>query len=333
MRGDPRRAGYVARLAILAAFLFAAMTVLAPDRFPTARNLSSMGFQLPELGIFAIAIAISLISGGIDLSVVSAANLSGIVAALILTGVLPADAGALATAAGVAGAIAAALATGIACGAVNGILIARAGITPILATLGTMELFMGLGFVLTKGPAIHGFPRAFLFIGSGTIVHVPAPLIVLLAVAVAASVALDRTAPGIRIRLAGTSERAALFSGIDVGQDTIRTYVATGLLAAVAGIILISRVNSAKPDYGTSYLLQAVLVAILGGVRPTGGFGSIPGLVIALLSLQFISSGFNMLRASQYLKEFAWGALLLIAMVTNAAIGGRRGRSRPASSG
>jgi len=328
MSGDPRRVRDVARLAILAAILFGAMAALAPDRFPTGRNLSSMGFQLPELGIFSIAIAISLISGGIDLSVVSAANLSGIVAALILTRVAPVGAGALATAAAMAGAIAAALATGIACGAVNGLLIARAGITPILATLGTMELYMGLGFVLTKGPAIHNFPRAFLAIGNGSILYIPAPLIVFAAVAIVASIALERTAPGIRIQLAGTNERAAWFSGIHVGRDTIRTYMATGLLSAVAGIILIARANSAKPDYGTSYLLQAVLVAILGGVRPAGGFGSIPGLVFALLSLQFISSGFNMLRESQYLKEFAWGGLLLAAMVANALAAARRTRSR-----
>ena len=101
----------------------------------------------------------------------------------------------------------------------------------------------------------------------------------------------------------------------------IKTYAISGLLAAVAGLIMIARANSASADYGSSYLLQAVLVAILGGVNPAGGFGPVTGVCLAVLGLQFLSSGFNILRYSNFAKEFAWGVLLLLVMAANWACG------------
>jgi simple sugar transport system permease protein len=97
----------------------------------------------------------------------------------------------------------------------------------------------------------------------------------------------------------------------------MKSYVLTGILASVAGIIMTARTNSAKADYGSSYVLQAVLVAVLGGVNPAGGFGSVIGLSIAVLSLQFLSSGFNMLRFSNFATEFTWGLFLLLIMGIN----------------
>ncbi len=97
----------------------------------------------------------------------------------------------------------------------------------------------------------------------------------------------------------------------------MKTYMMTGFLAGVAGIVMLTRTNSAKADYGASYILQSVLIAVLGGVDPSGGFGTIAGIVIAILSLQFLSSGFNMLRFSNFAKEFTWGIFLLFVMVFN----------------
>ena len=305
------------RLLVVLAVITLAMALANPDTFLSLRNVTSMCFQFPELGIFALAIMISLITGGIDLSVISIANLAGILAALILTQAITDQAPVQLIALWTAIAVLAAIISGMVCGIFNGWLIARVRITPILATLGTMQLFAGLCYIVTKGPAIYGYPRAFLFIGNGTLGSIPIPLLVFAAVAVATGVLLNRTVLGVSLSLLGTNETAARFSGINVNRVLLKTYMISGLLAGTAGALMIARTNSAKADYGSSYLLQAVLVAVLGGVDPKGGFGTVTGLCLSLLSLQFLSSGFSMLRFSNFAKEFAWGALLLLVMVTN----------------
>jgi simple sugar transport system permease protein len=122
----------------------------------------------------------------------------------------------------------------------------------------------------------------------------------------------------------GTNARAAMFSGINSTRVLLRTYWLAGAAAAIAGIIFLSRTNSAKPDYGSSFILLSVLIAILGGVSATGGFGSVSGMVLAILSIQFLSTGLNMLMlnlfpssAAIFFRQFAWGALLLLVMVLN----------------
>jgi simple sugar transport system permease protein len=300
-----------------------AMSLLNPGRFLTWRNFASMCFQFPELGIFSLAVMVSLITGGIDLSVISVGNFTGLLAALVLARATTADLSGIMLALCIAGAIAAALAAGALCGWVNGVLISRFAITPILATLGTMQLFMGIALVLTKGHAIAGYPEAAQYIGNGTLAGVPVPLLVFLLLAYFVQVMLVRTRLGLHLYLLGTNPVAARFSGLDVRRLLGRTYLLAALLSTVAGLVIISRTNSAKADYGSSYLLQAVLVAILGGVNPRGGFGSAWGVLLAVLALQFLSSGLNMLQLNEtvgphinnFTKEFTWGALLLLVMV------------------
>lgn len=313
------------RLLIVAAAVLVLMSVLNPGRFLTAHNFSSMCFQFPELGIFAIAVALSLISGGIDLSVISVANLTGILAASILTRASAGEVSSPVVVGCIGLAIAAALLTSAACGLINGLLISRFGIPPILATLGTMQLFVGISLVITRGHAIAGYPEAAQMIGNGTLAGIPVPLLLFLVLACLVQVALTRTRFGVSMCLMGTNPTAARFSGLDISGLSLRTYVITALLAGVAGLIIISRTNSAKADYGSSYLLQAVLVAILGGVNPRGGFGSVWGILLAVLSLQFLSSGLNMLQLNEtvgpyinnFAREFTWGALLLVVMAVN----------------
>ncbi len=329
--------GATVRLLIITVAVLVTMSLLNPGRFLTYRNFASMCFQFPELGIFALAIMLSLVTGGIDLSVISIGNLTGLLAALILARATAADLSGPMLAIYVAAAIAAALAAGALCGWINGILISRFAITPILATLGTMQLFMGVALVLTKGHAIAGYPKAAQYIGNGTLAGVPVPLLVFLLLACFVQVMLSRTRLGLHLYLMGTNPVAARFSGLDVRRLLGRTYLLAALLSTVAGLVIISRTNSAKADYGSSYLLQAVLVAILGGVNPRGGFGSAWSVLLAVLSLQFLSSGLNMLQLSEtfgpyinnFTKEFTWGALLLLVMV----LGHYSNRSRAGYSG
>jgi simple sugar transport system permease protein len=326
-RVDPK----LLRLLAAVVLIFVAMSVAMPDRFPTSGNFGSMAVQFPEIGILAIAILITMLTGGIDLSIVSMANLAGIAAALTLTALVPPEETSLAVAyAGVAASIVVGLLVGALAGLFNGVLIANVGITPILATLGTMTLFAGVGIVITGGTAVFAIPE-FLFIGGGNLLGVPFPLLIFALAALIFSIILNRTAFGLRLALFGANPTAARFSGIDSRRLLIWTYVLSGVLAAVAGLIFLGRNNSAKPDYATSYVLQAILVAILGGVNPYGGVGRVSGLVLAILGLQFLSTGFNMLlvtySGSNFFKEFAWGALLLLVMVIDALPPRRRRRT------
>ena len=305
--------------------VFVVMSLLNSGRFLTYDNFASMCFQFPELGILSLAIMVSLVTGGIDLSAISIGNLTGILAALILTRATAADVSAPGVVMCVAAAIATALAASVLCGWINGILVSRLAITPILATLGTMQLFMGIALVITRGHAVADYPKVAQFIGNGTLAGVPVPLIIFLVLACLVQVMLSRTRLGLQLSLLGTNPVAARFSGLDLRRLLSRTYILTALLSGIAGLVIISRTNSAKADYGSSYLLQAVLVAVLGGANPRGGFGSAWGVLLAVLSLQFLSSGLNMLQLSQaagpyinnFTKEFTWGILLLLVMVVN----------------
>jgi len=306
----------ILRLAIITVVIFVATALVAPGRFVSVGNITSMAFQFPEFALLALAVMLAMMTGGIDLSVVGAANLSAITAALVLS--LAGDAATGPEAAAViAAAIVAALAVGLAAGLLNGIAIASFGLPPILATLGTGLVFSGLGVAITGGSAVIGFPAAFSVIGNGTLAGIPVPLLIFAAAAAGVWFLLERTAYGLRVQMLGTNPLAARFAGIDDVAVTIRTYAVSGLLAATAGLVIMSRANSAKADYGSSYLLLSILICVLGGINPYGGFGRVSGLVLAVLSLQFLSSGLNMLEVSNFARDFIWGGLLLLVMVIN----------------
>lgn len=312
----------ILRLLLIAILIFIAFSIALPDKFPTIRNLQSMAVQFPEYGILALAIMVAMITGGIDLSIVSTANLSAILAAMTVIQLSGGDPNAAPTLVGIIGAVVVALVVGSACGIFNGLLIARVGIPPILATLGTLSLYQGFSYVITGGPAI--LTTQFAALGGGSVLGIPLPVILFAALALIFSIILRRTTFGFQVYMYGSNTRAARFSGININSLLVRTYWLAGVTAAVAGIVFLARTNSAKGDYGESFVLLTVLISILGGVSYNGGFGTIAGVVLAVLSLQFLSTGLNMLMlemsgssGSQFFRQFAWGALLLIVMVVN----------------
>jgi simple sugar transport system permease protein len=307
----------IGQLSVLTVIIFGVMAALDPSRFLTMGNFSSMAFQFPEFAILSLAMMLSMMTGGIDLSVVGVSNLAAVIAALLLSTLAGPQAVGLVGGGTIALAIAAALLIGTVCGLLNGIVIGIFGLPPILATLGSGLIFTGLAVAITGGSAVLGFPAAFAFLGNGAIVGVPMPLIVFIVVAVIVWLVLERTALGLRIQMLGTNPLAARFAGIDDLAVTVRTYLLSGIFSASAGLVIMSRANSAKADYGSSYLLLSILICVLGGINPYGGFGRVAGLVLAVLSLQFLSSGLNMLQVSNFAKELIWGGLLLAVMVAN----------------
>ncbi|GHF53798.1 simple sugar transport system permease protein [Deinococcus metalli] len=307
-------------------------TLLTQGTFMSADNWQSMATQLPELGLLALCILITMVSGngGIDLSVVATANLSAITAGLIARRVYPEPDSA--NVAFTLTFLSVALLVGLACGLINGLLVARLRFAPILATLGTSLAFQGVGYALTNGSAVIGFSTGVQNLGLGTLGPIPVPLLIYLGVAGLLAWVLSSTPYGLRLYLLGTNSRAAHFTGIDTARVLITTYAVAGVLAAVSGIIFGARANSIKVDYGSSYLLIAILIAVMGGVNPAGGAGKVLGLLLATTALQFLSSSLNLLGLSNFLKDFTWGLLLLLSIaLTSSRLNLWPTRSPPAS--
>jgi simple sugar transport system permease protein len=278
-------------------FVFVLMTVLRPNQFATMADFNSMMRQFPEYGIMAIGISLTMITGGIDLGVVGTANLSAIVAAKFLIGTVPRGAAPAQVVPYLIIAVLLSLSVGLVCGAFAGMLISRFNIPAILATLGTQQLFTGIAIGITSGRPQSGLPLLYSRIGNMEFFRfVPISFVIFFVVAVGVGIMLSRTRFGTYMYMMGTNPRASRYAGLNNTSITLRTYMISGLLSSVAGLIMMARANSAKADYGAPYTLQCVLIAVLGGINPNGGFGTIGGVTMAILILQFLSSGLNMLN-------------------------------------
>lgn len=304
-------------LAGVAVALAIVFSLLEPDTFPTRVNFESMAFQMSEVGLLALAIALTMIGGGIDLSVVANANLSAIVAGAIVTmhggdGTPPAL---LLLAAFTA------VFVGMTVGLINGGLVAYGGIHPILATLATLTLATGLATAATGGSTVFG-QGAFDWIGRETVWVFPVPLVAVLVATFTLAVVLKVTIFGVRLYLIGSNPVAASFSAIPVRRTLLLSYVVSGGLAAVSGFIVLGRTNAASVDFGSSFVLLAILIVVLAGINPYGGEGRIADVVVALTAVQLLSTGINTSLSRQtgsnFLKEASWGLLLVVMLAVPA---------------
>jgi len=295
----------LALLAVVALFgLFA-------PRFLSAANFSSMAFQLPELGLLTLAMLMPVVSGGLNLAVTFSANIAGLALAWVLQGLGGAEASIPVFMLGCGLALAAGAASGFAMGMV----IAYTGAHPILVSLSMMIFLRGLGEFLTRGGDISGFPAFIHGIGHGSWLEVPVPLWIFLAAVLIWHLLLARRRLGFITYMVGSNIEATRYSGVHTKRALVWIYTLSGLMCAVAGIIMLARFNSVRVGHGESYLLITVLACFLGGVNPFGGVGRVSQVFLALVILQLLSSGLNLLGANQHLATAVWGLLLIAVMV------------------
>jgi simple sugar transport system permease protein len=297
------------RLLIVAALIVLTFSVLSPGVFLSPSNLQFLALSVPELALLSLAVAVAMLTGGIDLSIVAVANMAGIVAALLMQG----GTGPGAVIFGITGGMLAA----IACGLLNGIIISALRVTPILATLGTSQLIAGISLVLSDGSVITGLPADFSAIATATLGGIPVIFLIMVGTAILLALVIARTALGVRMRLLGANPTAALFSGIQIRRVTLTTYAISAGLAGIAGLMITARASGANSEYGASYLLLAIVVAVLAGVNPDGGYITVAGVVIAALALQLLSSGLLGIQVSSHLVSIAQGLLLILMMALN----------------
>jgi simple sugar transport system permease protein len=312
----------VTQLMAITAITFVIFSLVSRDIFFSSSNFTSMAYQIPEIAILSIAVMLSMLTGGIDLSIVSISNAAALVSAWIMTGKIG-HSNKLSVS-WIIIACVAGIVVGVAAGAVNSIIIARLNVTPILATLATGTLFNGIAIGITNGESVSGLPDQFMRIGNGTFFGIPTPFVLMVIIAVAVGFFINRTTLGLKVFLVGTNRKAAQYSVMGDRKVIAWIYLISAFLSSLAGLIIASRTSAASPDFGSSYILLAIVVVVLGGINPNGGFGTITGVILATAVLQMVSSGFNALRFSQFFYLAAQGAVLVFVMILNVVLERRR---------
>lgn len=321
-----RDANFV-RLFIVFIAVFIACCVLKGSQFLNAGNFESMVKQFPEYGLLAVAIGLALLIGGIDLSAVYIANLSSIIAGRFLISMTGEGASEGTVYAMIFASFLVAVVIGVLAGALNGYLISGFGIPAMLATLGTQSLFWGFGVVLTGGSSMSGFPTQLASVVNGSIAFIPVTVVIFTAACVVVGLIVSRTVLGRQMKMYGTNNKATTYAGLNNMKLVITTHVIAGVLASLSGIIMWGRYSSCRADNGSAYTMQAILIAVMGGVSPNGGKGNVQGVVLAVLIIQMVSSLLNMFNnIPSACRQIIWGGLLLAVMIFNYVVDSRAKR-------
>ncbi|MFM9142337.1 MAG: ABC transporter permease [Actinomycetota bacterium] len=305
----------VTQLMIFTALIFVLFSYFSSDIFFSRDNFQSMAYQVPEVAILSIAVMLSMLTGGIDLSIVGISNAAALVAAYFMTKNMTED-GKISNK-WIAISCLLGIFVGLICGAINSILISILNITPILATLATMTFYNGVAIGITNGESISSLPEQFVRIGNGTFFGIPSPFVLMVIIAIFVGYLVNRTSLGLKVFLIGTNRKAAQYSVMGDKKVIAWTYILSGFLSSLAGLIIAARTSAASPDFGNYYILLALVIVVLGGVNPMGGFGTVTGVILATIVLQMVASGFNALRFSQFLYLAAQGGVLVLVMMLN----------------
>jgi ribose transport system permease protein len=284
---------------VIGTLLFFSLTAA---RFATLSNAQDVVRQGAPLAILAFGQTFAVLSGGVDLSVGATVGLASVVDALI------------AKEYGFFAAALAAVACGLAVGAVNGLFIARFRVNPFIVTLGMLSIVHGIALTLTGGSYIQGMPPGFSELGFGYFGPVPLPALVATGALVVAWVLLARTTFGREVYAVGGNSEAARLSGLPVRRVTWAIYLVSSGMAAIAGVVLSSRVSSGQPDIGSGLELQSIAAVVLGGVSLFGGQGSVIGVLFGVLLLSFLQNGLNLLNVPSFTQLTIIGGALILAV-------------------
>lgn len=314
--GHAGRAGVV--LALVA--LVAALSLSSPF-FLTGSNLLNIGVAVALVGVVAAGSTLVMIAGGIDVSVGSTVALSGVSAAktLTATGSVP-----LALAAG--------LLVGAAAGLVNGLIVTKLSINPLIATLGTLSVYRGLTFIASDGVAIGAAQPGFLDIGAGRFAGIPNPIVILVVVFAVLALVLHGTDTGRNVYAIGGNPDAARLAGIAVDRYRIGLYTLNGLLAGLSGVVLTARLGSGQPLAASGLELDAIAAVVLGGVALAGGIGTMGGTVLGVLVMGVLNNGLTILNIDSFYQYVARGTVLLVAVALDQFGQRRRQRAQARSS-
>ncbi|MCE5256200.1 MAG: ABC transporter permease [Spirochaetaceae bacterium] len=279
------------------------ITIFAPN-FISGSNLYLVARQISFVAIVAFGELFVILTGGIDLSVGSIMGLAGVVSAMAMASGQP-----------IFLSVILGLLTGMLLGFINGILVAYVKIAPYIVTLGMQLFARGLILVITKGWPITNIPKEFLFVGQGDFLGLPVPVWFMIIIALIADFVLKKTSLGRRTYAIGGNEQATFLSGINVKKIKVGIYMISGFCAAIVGIILIARFNSAQSDTGNGWETDAIAAAVIGGTSLSGGAGSILGVIIGAAIMGVIRNGLVLMKVSTYWQTAIIGIIIVLAAV------------------
>ena len=295
---------WIAEYAIIIIFvvLFGAMSIFAPN-FLTGGNIANVLRQVSINGICAIGMTFVILTGGIDLSVGAIIAVSGVLTAMMMIdGIHPL----------VASLISIVLCTLI--GFLTGLMISHIGIPPMVATMGTMTSLRGVAYLITGGTPVFGFDERYAVIGQGYVGVIPIPVIILVLSFAAGIFFLSKTRYSRYIYGVGGNEEVARLSGINVHRVKAFVYGVSGFCSALAGLVMLGRLNSGQPRAGESYEMDAITAVVLGGVSLTGGVGKISHVVFGVLIIGVLTNGMTMMAVDDYWQRVVKGLVLLLAV-------------------
>ena len=303
-RAAARRVASFRELALIVILGLTGLIISARNpNFLTPGNLQSILIGLVPGAIIAVGMAMLLVSGGFDLSVAAVMALCGTVVAYLIDKGMAIPLTILLT-----------LLLGMVIGAGNGVLVTRFKINPLIATLGTLSVARGIALVMTEGYNISDLPAAFLVAGATGPLGLPWMVWIMVVLVVLGDLALRWTRFLRQLYYIGGNERAARLSGIPVDALRIFTYVLSGILSAIAGILLASRLNTAVPTAGEGLELMVIAAAVIGGASLAGGEGTVLGAVLGVIFLSVISNALTILSISVLWQEVVTGVVLLTAV-------------------
>ncbi|QQN34951.1 ABC transporter permease [Rahnella aceris] len=280
--------------------------------FFTVPNLLNILQQSSINGIIALGMTLVIISGGIDLSVGPTAALSAVLGATLMVSGVPVPLAIMAT-----------LGVGALCGVFSGMLVAYAGLQPFIVTLGGLSLFRALALIFTNGNPIFGIPVEFRTVINSTIFGVPAPIVIVIAIAAILWTVMNKTPLGEYILAVGGNEEAARVAGVPVKRTKVTVFVISGVLASLASLILIGRLGAAEPTMGNLWELDAIAAAAIGGASLMGGKGSVIGTLIGAVILGSLRNGLTLLNIQAFYQLLATGLIIIIAMLIDRATRGK----------
>ena len=284
---------------------------ISPE-FRTVNNFLSLIRQSSINGFIAFGMTMVILTGGIDLSVGSTLALSAALCAGMITKIgIPVPLAMLIT-----------LVFGLILGGISGVLITKGRLQPFIATLITMTVYRGLTMIYMDGRPISNLssdefvmPRALVFFGKGSIAGIPVPVILFVIAFVIFFIILNKTTMGRKIYAVGSNDKCAVLAGISITKVKLAVYSISGLMAALSGLVLLSRLNSAQPTLGDGYELDAIASVALGGTSMNGGRGKVTGTLIGILIIAVLNNGLNILGISSYYQDVVKGLVILVAVL------------------
>ncbi len=289
---------------VLVFLLLCAVLSILSDRFLTTSNLINVLRQSTINGIIAIGMTYVILTAGIDLSVGAILALSTVITADMLQQGMA-----------VPLAIVIGLGIGAFLGLISGLIITKVGVPPFVATLGMMVTARGLAMVYTEGRPITGLPDSFRFMGTGSLGPIPMPIVIAAIAFLLGYIILNRMKIGEYIFAIGNNPVAARYAGIHVDRYITFVYVFSGLLSALAGMILVARLNSAQPTAGVAFEFDAIAAVVVGGTSFAGGEGSLWGTLLGVLVIAVLSNGLNLLNVPSFYQPVVTGVVIALALL------------------